>query len=445
MEGRAISARLSTENRVTPASRARTVAFKSLGCKLNQYEVQALREGFLKHGFAEVAATESADFYVLNTCTVTRGADADARSLVRVFRRLNPSAEIIVTGCYATADPDAVRTLEGVTWVEPNESKNRILYKVTGLEETSEEESPFFENGISYFEDRSRAFVKIQDGCNYFCAFCKIPYVRGRLVSRDEGRIADEIARLVDYGYAEIVLSGVCLGSYGRDSGSALNLAGLIRRIAGIPGRFRLRLSSIDPRDTPLELAELMTGDSRLAPHLHLSLQSGDDGVLGRMKRGYISARFEELAEAIRRIMPSIGLTTDLIVGFPGEDEAAFERTREFLGRIGFHRVHVFPYSERPGTRAAVLPNKVMRAVIRDRSERLKTFLEGVTRRVLESVVGRTLEVLVESRSRDGLLEGFSGEYYRCAFTGGDELKGSLCRVRVTGVLDGVLLAELAP
>ena len=422
---------------------ARTVAFKSLGCKLNQYEIQALREGFLKHGFSEVPATQSADYYVLNTCTVTGGADSDARSLIRVFHRLNPSAEIIVTGCYATADPEAVRNIEGVTWVEPNQSKNRILYKVTGLEETSEEESPFFENGISYFEERSRAFIKIQDGCNYFCTFCKIPYVRGRLVSRGEDRILEEAARLVDYGYAELVLSGVCLGSYGKDSDDGRNLVKLIRRIARIPGRFRLRLSSIDPRDTPLELAELMAEEPKLTPHLHLSLQSGDDGVLSRMKRGYTAARFEELTAGLRRIAPSIGLTTDLIVGFPGEDDAAFENTRAFLGRIGFHRVHLFPYSERPGTKAVGLSGAVPHAVIRERSERLKVFLEDVTRRILEPLSGETLEVLVESRSREGLLEGFSREYYRCAFAGDDALKGTLQTVRVTGAAKGVLQTEL--
>jgi threonylcarbamoyladenosine tRNA methylthiotransferase MtaB len=422
----------------------RTVAFQSLGCKLNQYEIQALREGFLRHGFSEVSPSEAADYYVLNTCTVTAEADIESRRLIRSYHRKNPEGNIIVTGCYATASPDEVKGLPGVTFVADNRSKNQILFKVTGLPEVSEEESPFFENGISYFEERSKAFVKVQDGCNYFCTFCKIPYVRGRLVSRPEAAILEEVKRLVAHGYEEVVLSGVCLGSYGKDLGNASALTALIEKMIGIEGRFRVKLSSIDPRDTPVEIAELMKGSRKLSSHLHLSLQSGDDKALQRMKRGYTAADYARLVHEIRARVPDIGLTTDVIVGFPGEDEAAFENTRRFLERIRFHKVHLFPYSERPGTKAAGLDEKVPVETIRRREKILKETLAPVTRKYLDAFIGRTLEVLVEStRTKDGRLQGFSENYIRCVFEGDDRLKGTLREVTALRVADEKLICAL--
>lgn len=423
----------------------KTIAFKSLGCKLNQYEIQALREGFLRNGFLEVPLSEAADYYVLNTCTVTEGADSDARGLIGSFHRLNPNAQIIVTGCYATAHPQEVAELPGVTFVTDNKAKNQILFQVLGTEAVSEEESPFFREGISYFEDKSRAFVKVQDGCNYFCTFCKIPYVRGRLVSRPEEPILNEVRRLVERGYEEIVLSGVCLGSYGKDLGRGRALTDLLKKIIDLPGRFRIRLSSIDPRDTPLDIADLMRATPKLCAHLHLSLQSGDDAVLGRMKRGYTARQFEELVFAIRERVPGIGFSTDVIVGFPGEDDAMFENTAEFLRRIAFHKVHIFPYSERPATKAVHLEGKVRPDVVRARSRRLAQALKGVTENFMKSLEGATLEVLAESRRSDGLYEGFSQNYARCVFPGGDSLKGRLSRVRGVAAAADKLMAEVLP
>ncbi|HXV18777.1 MAG TPA: MiaB/RimO family radical SAM methylthiotransferase, partial [Candidatus Omnitrophota bacterium] len=287
------------------------VAFWSLGCKLNQYEIQALREGFIRHGFNEVPFSDPADYYVLNTCTVTEDADKEALRLIRSCHKTNPSGEIVVTGCFATSDPEKLRDLPAVTHVVDNRAKNQILFKITGVPETSEEESPFFKDGINYFEERSRAFVKVQDGCNYFCTFCKIPYVRGRLVSRPQAPILEEIRRLIGHGYEEIVLSGVCLGSYGKDL-QEQTFTELLRQVIAIPGRFRVRLSSIDPRDTPAEIARIMAQSPKLCPQLHLSLQSGDDKVLSRMKRGYTTSDYRSLVDEIRSIVPDLGLTTDV-------------------------------------------------------------------------------------------------------------------------------------
>ena len=427
---------------VSSPAGARTVAFKSLGCKLNQYEIQAMREGFLKHGFSEVPCEAPADYYVLNTCTVTEGADSDARSLIKAFHAKNPSAEIIVTGCYATASPEEVGAMPGVTRVVDNKSKNRILFKVTGIPETDEEESPFFKDGIRFFEERSRAFLKIQDGCNYFCSFCKIPYVRGRLVSRDAAQVIEETRRLVDAGYREIVLSGVCLGSYGNDRGEGRRLASLIEDIVAIEGDFRVRLSSIDPRATPLDLADLLA-HPKVCRHLHLSLQSGDDATLARMRRGYDAPEFESLVEDIRRRVPGVGFSTDVIVGFPGETAEEFANTKKFLERIRFHKVHIFPYSEREKTQAVRLAGKLPGSVVKARVRELKSALEPVTASCLESRVGTEARVLIESRRvSDGLWQGFDSDYVRCLVDGGEDLKGQFVRARGASVRGEALYCE---
>lgn len=425
--------------------RPRRVAFHGFGCKLNQYEIQALREDFLRHGFEEVPAAGPADFFVVNTCTVTESADREALAVIRAFHRRNPSGQIIVTGCTATADPALVGALPGVAHVVDNRSKNRILPRVLGLTDVSGEESPFFDEGIRAFEGHARAFVKVQDGCNYFCSFCKIPYVRGRLASRQTAHILEEVRRLIDRGHEEIVLSGVCLGSYGRDAGSGdTRLTALVEEVLSLPGRFRIRLSSIDPRDTPLELARLMASSERLCPHLHLSLQSGDDRVLERMRRGVRAADIRRLIDGIRERVPLLGLSTDVIVGFPGEDEEAFGNTVRLLEESGFHRVHVFAYSPRPGTRAESLDGRVDERTIRDRESRLKGRLAAWAEAFAARLAGRPVEVLVElSRAADGRLQGYSEQYVRCRLEGPDALKGRLVRGRVSGWSGGTL--EVVP
>lgn len=411
------------------------VAFYSLGCKLNQYEVQALREGFIGHGYREVPFDTPADYYVLNSCTVTEDADRTTLSLIRNCHRANPEAQIIVTGCLATADAGRIAALPGVTHVVDNRHKNSILYRITGLPETSEEESPFFEAGISYFEDKTRAFVKVQDGCDYFCSFCKIPFVRGRLASRDPGRILEELDRLDAHGYREIVLSGVCLGSYGKDLGEGWTLPRLLREALTRPGSYRLRLSSIDPRDTPVELARLMAEDERLCPQLHLSLQSGDDRILRLMRRGYTADDYAALTDDLRQQVPDIALTTDIIVGFPGEDEASYVRTEDLVRHIGFGRVHVFPYSARERTGAPRLPDPVPDAEIRARLRRLEEASREVAGRTLDRYIGRNVQVLVETRAPgQRAKEGFSEHYARCVFESDEQdLRGRLVEVEIIG------------
>ncbi|MBF0254721.1 MAG: tRNA (N(6)-L-threonylcarbamoyladenosine(37)-C(2))-methylthiotransferase MtaB, partial [Candidatus Omnitrophica bacterium] len=350
----------------------RTVAFRSLGCKLNQYEIQAMREEFAREGFVEVTGETAADVMVLNTCTVTRNADRRSREMIRSFHRTHPEARIIVTGCYADADRERLETMPGVAAVLTNAEKGRMLNELTGLEPHAPARGAFGGAGVSYFRDREKAFVKVQDGCNHACSYCVIPRVRGGLQSRQPQDAVDEVRRLLESGHREIVLCGVCLGSYGRDLPGRPDLIGLVRQILEIPSDFRLRLSSVDPRHFDMGLADLMHEDSRLAPHLHLSLQSGSGRILKAMRRGYTAADYRNLVSEILGRFGDIGLTTDVIVGFPGEDDEAFEQTRSFLAGIPFHRIHFFSFSPRPRTAAALMKPEIPAPQIRSRLKILK-------------------------------------------------------------------------
>ncbi|MFT5206937.1 MAG: threonylcarbamoyladenosine tRNA methylthiotransferase MtaB [Candidatus Omnitrophota bacterium] len=410
--------------------KTQTVAFKSLGCKLNQYEVQALREELLNQGFIEVQPKEVADYYILNTCTVTAGADSEARYLIRSFRRINAQAKIVVTGCYAEANPDELAAMLGVEWVVSNKQKNQIPYLLTNNKEISEEESPFFKNGISFFEDKSKAFVKVQDGCNYFCTFCKIPFVRGRLVSRDDENILQEVQRLSEAGYQEIILSGVCLGSYGRDVNGVNGLSDLIKRVLELPGDFRIRLSSIDPRDTPLEIADLMRDNPRLCPHLHLSLQSGSETILKSMKRGYAAQEYLELVTELRKRVPNIGLTTDIIIGFPGETEALFNETYAFIKKLRFNHIHFFSYSDRDQTKSTNLPNKVNGQIIKARMKLIREEQSKIANSVYLDYINQDMTILVELQKSDGSYQGYSEHYLKCQLPPGNYQRGDLRIVR---------------
>jgi len=391
-----------------------------------------------------VPASGPSDYYVVNTCTVTARADSETRSLVRSLHRLNRNARIVVTGCYVEAHAEEALGLPGVAMAVGNRDKNQIIHRLTGLEEAREEPGPFFAGGISGFAGRSKAFVKIQDGCNYYCSFCKIPMVRGRLRSRSGKDILEEVRRLADSGFRELVLSGVCLGSYGRDTGGQSRLAHLIEKVVRIPGDFRVRLSSIDPRDTPESLADLMRDSGKLCRHLHLSLQSGSDAVLKGMMRGTTTADFETMVRRFRERVPGLGLTTDVIVGFPGEDTRAFEATRSFIRKIGFHHVHLFAFSARKGTRAASLGEKVPSGEIKRRIDVLKEDVRSCAGAYFESFIGRTLNVLAEGRRRrDGRLQGFSEQYIRCVFDGPQVIEGQVVRVKAEAVQDGSIFCLL--
>ncbi len=424
----------------------RTCRLVTLGCKVNQYETQYVKEALEAGGYREAVDGEPADLCVVNTCTVTMEGDAKSRQLVRRLHHANPGAAIVVMGCYATRAPDEVARLPGVTRV------------VTDKERLAEELRPFgvpsMPRGITRFDGHQRAFVKVQDGCLLNCTFCIIPSVRPVPRSRDPGEVADEVARLVEGGCREVVLTGIHLGHYGIDLSRGrpkeawCRLPHLLERLGRLPGEFRIRLSSLEAAEVRDDLVAALLRVPRVVPHLHLCLQSGSDRVLARMKRRYRTAGFLERCRRLTEAFDRPALTTDVIVGFPGETDEDFEATCRVARAAGFSRIHVFSYSPRRGTPAADYPDRVPPAVIADRRERLRLLERELADAYHRSLVGRRLEVLVEGADpgRPGYARGTACRYARVSFEGhAPALVRRLVPVRATAVADGILLAQPEP
>ncbi len=351
-----------------------TFAVLTYGCKVNQYESQALREDLVRRGYREVASEEIPSTYIVNTCTVTEVASAEARRTVRKLRRRNPDARIVVTGC--AAETDRAEFAESATVVR--------------------QPVPF---GIRRFDGHTRAFLKVEDGCDLHCSFCIIPHVRGGASSRPLNDAVDEAKRLLDNGYREIVLTGIHLGGYDR-------LPDLIERLLALPALGRVRLSSIEVNEINEPLLDLMVAEPRrFCPHLHLPLQSGDDAILRAMRRRYNVRQFLAACDRVAERVPDPAFTTDVIVGFPGETDAQFENSVEVCRRVGVSRIHIFPYSPRRGTDAAKLPDDVPGREKKRRLRRLKTEAHDLTRKYAAKFVGRPVDVLVEKDDGTGYTE----------------------------------------
>jgi threonylcarbamoyladenosine tRNA methylthiotransferase MtaB len=399
-------------------STPRTCRLLTLGCKVNQYETQYVKELLQANGYVEAAEGSPADLCVVNTCTVTAEGDAKGRQLVRRLHQANPGAALVVMGCYATRDPDTVRRLPGVTHV------------ITDKERLADELAPFGVTvrpaGISRFDGHQRAFVKVQDGCLLNCSYCIIPHVRPTLRSRPPEEIEAEVARLVEGGYREVVLTGIHLGHYGIDLSRGrpraqwVRLWHLLERLARLPGDFRIRLSSLEAAEARDDLVRVLANEPRVCPHLHLCLQSGSDRVLALMKRRYTSAGFLERCRRIREALEAPAFSTDVIVGFPGETEEDFAATCRVVREVGLSRVHVFSYSRRAGTEAARWGEAVPPAVVAARWERLRELERGLAGEYYRSLLGRRLDVLVEGADprRPGLVRGTCERYAPVAFRG---------------------------
>ncbi len=368
-----------------------TLRTVTLGCKVNQYETEFLREGFLRLGYRDARADEPADLCIVNTCTVTAQGEAKSRKAIRHLARENPQAEIIVTGCYATRAAEEVARLPGVTEVIADKADLPNLLARRGLADVP--------TGIAGFGTRHRAYVKVQDGCVMPCAYCIIPKVRPRRISRPVEHVCDEVGRLVENGHREIVLTGIHLGHYGIDLPQpAPALVDLVRRLAELPGEFRIRLSSLDAVEVDDRLVDLLAEfPARLCPHLHLSLQSGSDSVLRRMRRRDTTASFLARCRQLQKRLEMPAITTDLIVGFPGETEGEFAETCRVVEQAGFAKVHVFRFSPRAGTAAATMPDQVPDSIRRERMLTLETLALQTRQRYLASLLGRPLQVLVET------------------------------------------------
>lgn len=421
------------------------VAFSTLGCKQNQFETEALKAMLPRGDYAVVPFTEAADLYVINTCTVTAEADADSRQTIRRAIRRNPAARIVVTGCYAQVSPHEVGAIAGVDLVLGNAEKPQFLLQIQGL--TRKQDSPVMAVGaiarrrafdglrVSLDSDRTRAYLKVQDGCNYHCAFCIVPAARGPNRSLPPEAVQEELQRLDAAGYPEVVLTAIHLGTYGRDLVPPTSLVALLRRIENLPLRCRVRLTSLDPHEVGDDLIELLAGSRRLCRHLHIAVQSGDDGVLRAMRRAYPARRFREAAERAAAAIPGIAIGGDVIVGFPGETEAAFEATCRLLEDLPIAYFHVFPYSRRPGTAAAALRDQVPPDVRTDRGRQLRALVARKAAAFRAGLRGHVVDaVVLHRRERDGgRLEALTDNYVRAFLDGPDALMGRQVPLRLEG------------
>jgi threonylcarbamoyladenosine tRNA methylthiotransferase MtaB len=420
----------------------RTYRIETLGCKANLYDSRRLAEALDALGYRRAAEDESPDVCLVNTCTVTHTADRKSRQQAARLAREHPDARVFVTGCYASAFPDELEDVEGVAGVFGRDQWRQLLAAVHGWPPPTEA-VPVGDFGIGSFGGRSRAFLKVQEGCNVGCSYCILPRVRGRPRSQPLRQAVAEARRLVDRGFAEIVLTGIHLGWYGTDLPGPKALAELVAAVAEVPGLQRLRLSSLQPAEVGESLLEAMDPPV-VCPHLHLPLQSGDAEVLRRMRRPYTPDQFLRAVEMARERLERPAVTTDVMVGFPGETEEAFGHTVDICRRARFSRMHVFAFSARPGTRAARMEDEVPPQVASERSERLRALGKDLAVEWAESFVGRRVRVLFE-RCRGGRLSGYTDRYVRLTCPGPADLIDTTAQVECTARNGTSLTGRLPP
>ena len=403
----------------------------TLGCKVNQYETQLVREGLLSAGFSDAnQGSDPADLCIVNTCTITAEGDAKSRQAIRKMNRDNPQARIVVMGCYATRSPDEVATLPGVEEVVTDKRELPDLMGRFGVVDIP--------NGISGLSQRHRAYVKVQDGCLLRCSYCVIPSVRPEMYSRPMVEVLEEVRRLVDRGYREVILTGIHLGHYGVDFNQGkpkaewTRLSHLVREICRVPGDFRVRLSSIEATEVTRELIEVMQeNQQKVCPHLHVCLQSGSDRVLRRMKRRWSVRHIIDRCRLVASKLNAPAFTTDLIVGFPGETEEDFESSLDACRQIGFSKIHMFPFSPRRGTPAAEMEDQVERQVKRERGKRVAQLEAELRADYLQRLEGKSVQMLVEQISPEGVASGTTDRYVQSRTVCASFKPGELVRVVV--------------
>lgn len=420
-------------------------ALTTLGCKVNQYETEKIAEDFANAGFVLTDFDAPADVYVINSCSVTAAADKKSRYLARKASRTNPNAIVVMTGCHSQQVLDHGAWVEGATLLVDNEEKMRVLAKVLEHQPEILSYSSSPATQLPPRERRTRATLKIQDGCTHFCGFCQIPYTRKVKVSRHWEAVVAEAHALAAEGTRELVVTGVCVGAYGEDTGSGgPDLAELLLKVADVPGIARVRLSSIQPIEVTDALIDAFATHPNLCPHLHLSCQSGDDTILAAMNRPYDAAFYKNLVAKLRAAVPDVAITTDLIVGYPGETEALHQNTLAFAREVGFQKTHCFRYSPRDKTYAATLPDDVSDEDKKRRHAELQAVVEESNRQFTERYLGETVPVLVEL-PEGGVLTGYTPNYIKVRFSGPTALYGQLVPVRLLQVeADGGALGELA-
>lgn len=421
-----------------------TIAFHTLGCKVNFYDTEAIWQLFKNEGYEQVDFEAEADVYVVNTCSVTNTGDKKSRQMIRRAIRRNPEAVVAVTGCYAQTAPAEILDIPGVDIVIGTQDREKMVPLVQQFQQERQpinavrnimKTRQFEELNVPEFADRTRAFLKIQEGCNNFCTFCIIPWTRGLSRSRAPESVIEQAKKLVASGYEEIVLTGIHTGGYGDDF-EDYKLHHLLRDLDRVDGLKRIRISSIEASQVTDEMIEVLKSSDKMCRHLHIPLQAGDDSVLKRMRRKYTTAEYAETIEKLHKVMPGVAITTDVIVGFPGEDEEMFARGYEFMKRMQFAEMHVFPYSKRTGTPAARMDDQIDEEVKNERVHQLIDLSESMQLAYAKQFVGEVVEVIPERTYKgapdSGLISGYSDNYLQLVFSGSEQLIGQTCQVKVT-------------
>jgi len=414
----------------------KTVAFYTLGCKVNQYESEAVSSLFEQEGYEIVPFEQSSDVYIINTCTVTNLSDRKSRQAIRKAKKINPNSIVVVMGCYAQTSSDDVLKIPEVNLVIGTKDRNKIIEYISRIEagecrinavDNIMSSRNFEELKVSSYKERTRAYLKIQEGCSQFCSYCIIPYARGPIRSRQPEAIIQEVKDLSENGFLEIVLTGIHIASYGRDL-KTTNLLDIIQRINKIEGIKRIRLGSIEPTTITEEFVNAANNMPKLCPHYHLSLQSGCDKTLKAMNRKYTTDEYRNSVLLLKKYIPDVAITTDIMVGFPGETEEDFKTSLNFAQEIAFSKIHVFKYSPRKGTPAAEYENQIKPEEKEKRSQLMLALSDNLEKQYFQSYIGREMEVLYEQELHDkvGYIEGLTKNYIRVMSKGSIELKGSL-------------------
>ena len=429
------------------------VAFYTLGCKVNQYETEAMLELFEKEGYEKAETEDYADVYVINTCTVTHMSDRKSRQYIRRMKKKNPDAIIAVVGCYSQVSPEEILSIDEVNLVMGTNDRKKIVEEVKKIDASRKVSTvddimkvkAFEEIEINKTNGKTRAFLKIQDGCDRYCSYCIILYARGRVRSRDLESIVKEVENLAANGYKEVVLTGIHVASYGKDiKETDIKLLDVIKQINDIEGIERIRLSSVEPILFTDEFVEAVSAMDKVCPHYHLSLQSGCDETLKRMKRRYTTEEYKTIVDRLRAAIPNVSITTDVIVGFPGETNEEFDKTYEFLKDIELTHMHIFKYSPRKGTPAATMENQVDPSTKHERSEKLLQLNEENFKKFGQKMLDKEFNVLFEQKVGDNKFEGLTENYVKVIVESDKDLSEQILKVKITDVknefLEGILV-----
>lgn len=429
-------------------SNYKRVKLHTLGCKVNQYETEAVAEILKKHGY-EIVEDETADVYVINTCTVTNLSDSKSRQIIRKYKRNSPESIMAVMGCYSQVSPEEVEALEEVDIIIGTTERESLVDLIEDVKENRQKlnivrnismDREFQEIDIDSIDGMTRAYIKVQDGCNRFCSYCIIPYARGNIRSRDPEQVKNELIRLAENNYKEVVLTGIHIASYGKDLRN-YDLIDLIEYISDIEGIERIRLSSVEPGLITEEFLERTKKIPKFCDHFHLSLQSGSASVLKRMNRRYTPEEYLEKVELIRKYYPDAGITTDIIVGFPGETEEEFKETLEFVKAVRFSKIHIFKYSRRKGTPAAEMKDQIPGDIATERSRILAELEEELANEFMNSFIGRDIEVLIE-REVNGLYHGHTSNYIEVACKSDSNVENTMQELKIERVDNRIMFGK---